>query len=47
MDGKQVEITDAAGDRPKTGEEGAFSLPEGDFAHGKLGIIVSFALLFP
>lgn len=36
-----VNVTEEAKDKPKTGEEGAFELPEGDFEDGMLGISVS------
>ncbi|XP_063584758.1 calpain-A-like [Penaeus indicus] len=34
----QVSVNEEATDKPKTGEEGAFELPEGDFEDGMLGI---------
>ncbi|XP_069954172.1 calpain-A isoform X2 [Cherax quadricarinatus] len=34
-----VTVTDEATEKPKTGEEGAFELPESDFVDGRLGIV--------
>lgn len=39
----QVSVNEEAADKPKTGEEGAFELPEGDFEDGMLGISVSMS----
>lgn len=39
----QVSVNEEATDKPKTGEEGAFELPEGDFEDGMLGISVSMS----
>lgn len=36
-----VKVTEEATDKPKTGEEGAFELPESDFEDGRLGVTVS------
>ena len=36
-----IQINENADDKPKTGEEGAFNLPEEDFIDGRLGITVS------
>lgn len=44
MEEVQVSVNEEATDKPKTGEEGAFELPEGDFEDGMLGISVSIKI---
>ncbi|XP_042211063.1 LOW QUALITY PROTEIN: calpain-A-like [Homarus americanus] len=39
-----VTVTEEAVDKPKTGEEGAFELPESEFEDGRLGVIEAEAI---